>query len=106
MCPAKFLFVCLNAFVLSKSPQSLADKRCTHHAGGLHSLTKAGSGGLTPEHVADEVPRALGHDEGKGVDVLPHAYEGQEPHPALRKNLLCLQGTQQNTLGQTIPTAI
>ena len=55
----------------------------THHAGGLHRLAQAGGVGLTPEHVADEVARALGHDEGEGVDVLPHAHEGQEAHAVL-----------------------
>ena len=55
----------------------------THHAGGLDRLAQAGGVGLTPEHVADEVSRALGHDEGEGVDVLPHAHEGQEAHAVL-----------------------
>lgn len=55
----------------------------THHAGGLHRLGHVRGVGLAPEHVALEalVPRV--HDEGKRMDVLPDAHEGQEPHAAL-----------------------
>lgn len=63
----------------------------THHTRSLHGLTQTGSIGLTPEHVADEISGAFGHDEGKGMYIFPHAHEWQEAHATLRQNLLGLR---------------
>lgn len=63
----------------------------THHAGSLHRLAQTGRVGFAPKHVTGEIPGTLGHDERECVDVLSHAHERQETHPALRQHLLVLQ---------------
>ena len=55
----------------------------THHAGSLHRLGHVAGVRLAPEDVALEALVPGVHDEGKGVDVLPDAHEGQKPHAAL-----------------------
>ena len=62
----------------------------TYHAGSLHGLTQTGSIGFAPKHVTGEISGTLRHDESKSVDVLSHAHEGQEAHPALWQHLFIL----------------
>lgn len=56
----------------------------THHACSLHGLAQTGSIGLAPEHVANKISGAFGHDEGKSMYIFPHAHEWQEAHATLR----------------------
>lgn len=55
----------------------------THHAGGLHRLGHVSGVRLAPENVALKALVPSVHDEGKCVDILPDAHEGQESHTTL-----------------------
>lgn len=55
----------------------------THHAGGLHRLRHVTSIRLAPENVALKVLVPSVHNEGKCMDILPDAHEGQKPHTTL-----------------------
>lgn len=60
----------------------------THHAGSLDSFRHIGCIRLTPEHVALKALVPSVHDEGKRMDVLPDAHEGQKAHPTFHQDLL------------------
>lgn len=55
----------------------------THHAGGLYRLRHVTRIRLAPENVALETLVPGVHDEGKCMNILPDAHEGQESHAAL-----------------------